>query len=66
MSTSQQKSVIEAVPFLKGARLSLEVDNLFNTRQKVTDQNGIVPLSYQPAYMDPRGRVIGLDFRKTF
>lgn len=63
---SQQKSVIEAVPFLKGARLSLEVENIFDAHQKVTDQNGEVPLSYQPAYMDPRGRVIGLDFRKTF
>jgi hypothetical protein len=62
----QQKSVVEAVPFLKGSRLALEIDNVFDAHQKVTDENGVVPLSYQPAYMEPRGRVIGLDFRKTF
>lgn len=62
----QQKSVVGAVPFLKGSRLALEIDNVLGTRQKVTDENGVVPLSYQSAYMDPRGRVIGLDFRKTF
>jgi hypothetical protein len=25
-----------------------------------------VPLSYQPDYLDPRGRVIGIQFRKMF
>lgn len=62
----QQKSVIGKVPFLKGARLSLEVDNLLESRQRVTDATGIVPLGYQADYRDPRGRVIGLDFRKMF
>jgi iron complex outermembrane receptor protein len=62
----QQKSAVRAVPFLKGSRLALEIDNVLDTHQKVTDENGEVPLSYQAAYMDPRGRVIGLDFRKTF
>lgn len=62
----QQKSVVEAVPFLKGSRLSFNVDNVFDNRQKVTDENGMVPLSYQPDYMDPRGRFFGIDFRKSF
>lgn len=52
--------------FLKGARMSLKVENLFDSRQKVTDAGGKVPLSYQPDYMDPRGRVITLEFRKMF
>jgi hypothetical protein len=26
----------------------------------------MVPLSYQPDYLDPRGRVIELEFRKMF
>jgi hypothetical protein len=32
----------------------------------VTDGSGLVPLAYQRDYRDPRGRVIGLDFRKMF
>ncbi|MBW8752629.1 MAG: TonB-dependent receptor [Sphingomonadales bacterium] len=62
----QQKKLVRDVPFLKGARLTLKVDNLLDSRQRVTDGNGVVPLSYQPDYRDPRGRVIGLDFRKMF
>jgi hypothetical protein len=62
----QRKKLVEDAPFLKGARLTLKVDNLFDSRQRVTDASGAVPLSYQPDYRDPRGRVIGLDFRKMF
>jgi len=62
----QKKGVVEAVPFLKGSRLSLNVDNIFDNRQKVTDNTGVIPLSYQPDYMDPRGRFITIDFRKAF
>ncbi len=49
---------------LKGLRLSLRADNLFDGIQRVTDQNGNVPLSYQPALVDPVGRYIGLEIRK--
>lgn len=62
----QQKSVVEAVPFLKGSRLSLRVDNVLNDVIDVRDQNGLVPLSYQPGFTDPRGRVFELSFRKRF
>ena len=62
----QQKSVIEKVPFLKGARLSFEFDNIFDSRQRVTDASGAVPLNYAAAYRDPRGRFVGIDFRKMF
>ncbi|HMO68225.1 MAG TPA: TonB-dependent receptor, partial [Novosphingobium sp.] len=62
----QQQRVISAVPFLKGARLAFEVDNLFESRQKVTDAAGLVPLGYQRDYLDARGRVVGIDFRKVF
>ena len=54
------------MPFLKGARLSLFAVNLLDSRQKVTDQTGAVPLAYQPDYLDPQGRVLGLEFRKLF
>jgi iron complex outermembrane recepter protein len=62
----QQRSVINALPFLKGGRLSLRVDNILNDIIDVRNQNGLVPLSYQPAYLDPRGRVFELSFRKRF
>ncbi len=62
----QQKRLADASSFFKGARLAFTVDNLFDSRQRVTDASGAVPLSYQPDYLDPRGRVFGIDFRKLF
>lgn len=62
----QQKSLVKAVPFLKGSRLSLRVDNVLDDIIDVRDQNGLVPLSYQPGFIDPRGRVFELSFRKRF
>lgn len=52
--------------WLKGARASLGVSNLFNTRPQVRDENGATPLSYQPAYLDPLGRMVTLNLRKVF
>lgn len=66
INLDQQKKILAASPFFKGSRLSLSVDNLFNSRQRVTDATGAVPLSYQPDLVDPRGRVIGIEFRKQF
>jgi iron complex outermembrane receptor protein len=62
----QQKSLVAAHPFFKSARLTFKIDNLLDTRQKVTDQNGVVPTAYQPDLLDPLGRVIGLELRKQF
>ncbi len=53
-------------PFLRGMRVSLSVDNLFNARQQVRDGTGTVPLSYQPGYLDPLGRSVRLSVRKLF
>lgn len=61
-----QKWLVEASPFFKGSRLTLEITNLFNARQRITDANGVVPTNYQPDLVDPRGRVIGIGFRKQF
>ncbi len=52
--------------WLKGARLSLTIANIFDKRQKVTDEGGITPLAYQRAYRDPIGRTVEIEFRKTF
>ncbi len=58
--------LVEKVSFLKGSRISLGIDNLFDAQQRVTDGNGATPLRYQPGYLDPAGRVIKLEFRKQF
>ncbi len=53
-------------PFLRGARVSLVVGNLFNERQSVKAREGNVPVIYQPDLLDPQGRTLRLTFRKLF
>jgi hypothetical protein len=62
----QQASLVEAVPFLAGSRIGFDIDNLFDTRQTVTDSAGVVPLRYQPFLIDPVGRQFEIEFRKIF
>ena len=52
--------------FLRGARVTLAVGNVFNSRPEVRDAAGLVPLNYQPDLLDPQGRSIRLGFRKVF
>lgn len=51
---------------LKGSRVSLSITNILNRRQKVRDEEGITPQSYQPAFFDPLGRVVSISYRKRF
>lgn len=62
----QQPGLVRDNRWLRGTRISLGVDNLFNARQRVTDANGTVPINYQPGYLDPNGRVVRLTLRKLF
>ena len=66
VNLGQQKRLTDASSFFKGARLSFKIDNLLDARQKVTDQTGVVPISYQPDLLDPQGRFIGIELRKQF
>lgn len=66
LNFDSKKKLVEDVPFLKGARLRIAVQNVFDTVRDVRDGNGAVPLGYQPGYLDARGRVIQIDFRKRF
>lgn len=52
--------------WLAGTRVTLSVDNLFDSRLRVTDANGATPLNYQPALLDPLGRTVKLSVRKVF
>ncbi|KPF93904.1 TonB-dependent receptor [Novosphingobium sp. AAP83] len=62
----RKPKLVEKIPFLKGSRVSLSIDNVFNAQQRVTDDTGTVPLRYNPGFLDPRGRVFELEFRKQF
>jgi outer membrane receptor protein involved in Fe transport len=57
---------VRAHPWLRGTRLSLSFDNLFNQRQRVTDGAGTTPVGFQPDYLDPLGRTVRLSVRKLF
>jgi hypothetical protein len=59
-------SVYPARKPLQGIRISLNVDNLLDAKQRVRDQNGATPLRYQPYLINSLGRVVSLSFRKTF
>jgi iron complex outermembrane recepter protein len=54
------------IKILKGGRLALRIENILGDVINVRDANGNVPISYQPGYLDPRGRVFELSFRKRF
>lgn len=62
----QMPQLVKSVPFLRGARLSIGIDNIFNQRREVTDASGMTPLRYQPDYLDPLGRAVTISFRKLF
>ena len=53
-------------PWLRGTRVTLSVDNIFDEKQKVRAGDGTTPITYQPDYLDPQGRVVKLALRKIF
>jgi hypothetical protein len=63
---NQRKTLIEQHPWLKGVRLSVGIQNLFDQRMKVTDPTGATPLNFQPAYLDALGRTWRIEVRKLF
>jgi iron complex outermembrane recepter protein len=61
-----QQSLIRPPGWLRGTRITLSVDNLFDSRPRVRDETGQTPLGYQPAYLDPLGRTFMIGLRKLF
>ncbi|WP_292050804.1 MULTISPECIES: hypothetical protein [unclassified Brevundimonas] len=55
-----------AADLLKGARATLKIDNLLNSRIELRDGAGRTPLNYQSAYFDPLGRTVTFEIRKIF
>lgn len=56
----------EKVPFFKGSRIAVGIDNILDDYVRVRDENGVRPVRYQQGYLNPRGRYFELDFRKRF
>jgi outer membrane receptor protein involved in Fe transport len=56
----------EAPGWLKGTRASLSINNLLNRRPQVRDGSNLTPFSYQPAFLDPLGRLVSFTLRKVF
>ena len=52
--------------WMDGLRVSLVADNIFDSRRRVVDGNGVVPDAYLPLRLDPAGRYLGIDVRKAF
>jgi hypothetical protein len=62
----QMPQLTRKAPFLRGSRVSIGIDNIFNQRREVRDATGATPLRYQQDYLDPLGRTISISFRKLF
>lgn len=62
----RQPALLFKHPWLRGVRVSVDVDNVFDTRQRVTDSTGATPLAFSPGYLDPIGRTVRIELRKQF
>ena len=63
---SENFELVSKHPFFRGASLRFDVNNIFNNRPKVRDEDRLTPLSYQPDLLEPIGRTVGITFRKLF
>lgn len=63
---NDQNPISKKVPWLEGARLSIDVDNLFDETLTVTDSDGSTPQRYQGDRLDPIGRALRVGIRKQF
>ena len=63
---SERFDLVSKHPWLRGASVRLEVENIFNSRPEVRNAVGVVPNTYQPDLLDPLGRTISISFRKLF
>ncbi|MFN6980386.1 MAG: TonB-dependent receptor plug domain-containing protein [Brevundimonas sp.] len=61
---TQRTALVERFPFLKGARIGMGVQNIFDDRVSVTSSDGATPVNYQSDYLDPQGRVFRSILRK--
>jgi iron complex outermembrane recepter protein len=60
--------LMRKAPWLRGTRVSVGVDNLFDDRIDVRDRPApaTTPINYQPDLVDPVGRRVEVSLRKLF
>ncbi|MFK7977795.1 MAG: hypothetical protein AB8C02_16815 [Halioglobus sp.] len=51
---------------LKGMRVRLKIENLFNEKADIRDRSGVVPAGRSGDELDPFGRTVKLELRKMF
>jgi len=62
----EQFELVAKYPWLRGSQVRLEVNNIFDAKQRVRDASGGTPVNYQADLLDPLGRTISISFRKLF
>jgi hypothetical protein len=62
----QRADVVRQLPWLRGSRISLNFDNIFNDRINVRNRLGAEPIGFQRDQLDPLGRTVTLSLRKLF
>ncbi|AMS28420.1 MAG TPA: hypothetical protein DIU09_08410 [Hyphomonadaceae bacterium] len=65
-STDLMPQLNMAVPFLNGAQIRFEINNLTDNERKVTNSTGLVPTAYQSGLLEPEGRSYKLSLKKQF
>ncbi len=61
-----REKLVSRYPALRGARVSLFVENLFDSRLRVRDAGGATPFAFQGDFLDPLGRSVRISLRKLF
>jgi hypothetical protein len=61
---NQIRGVARDHPWLRGARVTFGLYNVFDQHLRVTDAAGATPLGYQAPFLDATGRTFGVTFRK--
>ena len=62
----EQFELVQKHPWLRGSSVRLNINNVFNSKPRVRDAAGDVPLNYQPDLLEPLGRTVMISFRKLF
>ncbi|MEO6361219.1 MAG: TonB-dependent receptor [Sphingomicrobium sp.] len=62
----ERPDLIIKYPWMRGASVRLDVDNIFDARLRVRDDRGFAPVNYQPDYQDAQGRTVRISIRKLF
>ena len=65
-TANARSTLAKRFKWMEGARLTLEIDNLFDERLEVRTGTGETPERYTPFRLDPVGRAIMVSFRQQF